>query len=84
MLALKLLVKPVLAVSLAWWLGYRGMLLGTVFFFASAPTAAASFVVAKAYGADERLSARVIVYSSALSLLSISAGVFILRGLGLM
>lgn len=84
MLTLKLLVKPLLAVSLAWLLGYRGMLLGTVFFFTAAPTAAASFVVAKAYGADERLAARVIVYSGALSLLSISAGVFILRGLGLM
>jgi len=83
-LTLKLLVKPLLAVSLAWWLGYRGMLLGTVFFFAAAPTAAASFVVAKAYGADETLAAKAIVFSSLLSLLSISAGVFILRGLGWM
>jgi len=82
MLTLKLLVKPLLAVSLAWWLGYRGMLLGTVFFFAAAPTAAASFVVAKAYGGSETLAAKVIVYSSVLSMLSISAGVFILRALG--
>jgi len=83
-LTLKLLVKPLLAATLAWWLGYRGMLLGTVFFFAAAPTAAASFVVAKAYGADETLAAKAIVLSSVLSLLSISAGVFILRALGWM
>jgi len=83
-LTLKLLVKPLLAATLAWWLGYRGMLLGTVFFFAAAPTAAASFVVAKAYGADETLAAKALVFSSLLSLLSISAGVFILRGLGWM
>ena len=81
MLMLKLLLMPLVAVLFGWLVGFRGMALGTVFFLAASPTAAASYVVAKAYGANETLAARVIVLSSVLSLLSISAGVFILRAL---
>ncbi len=81
---LKLVVAPVVAVLAGVLLGYRGIDLGIMFLLLASPTATASFVMAKAYGADHVLAANIVVYTTLLSLLSVSVGVFLLTFFELM
>ncbi len=81
---LKLLVAPWLGCLACIFLGYRGESLGVVFLLLSSPTATASFIMAKAYGANHVLAANVVVFTTLLSLLSISGGVFLLTFFELM
>ncbi len=82
--ALKLFAAPVLGCLACVSLGYRGESLGVVFLLLASPTATASFIMAKAYGANHVLAANVVVFTTLLSLLSISGGVFLLTTFELM
>lgn len=82
--ALKLLVAPLLGCLACVLMGYRGQSLGIVFLLLASPTATASFIMAKAYGANHVLAANTVVFTTLLSLLSISGGVFLLTFLELM
>ena len=81
---LKLVLAPLAAVTGGLMLGYRGMDLGVMFLLLASPTATASFVMAKAYGANHVLAANIVVYTTMLSLLSVSVGVFMLTVFELM
>ncbi|MGH1371599.1 MAG: AEC family transporter [Cellvibrionaceae bacterium] len=81
---LKLLVAPLLGGMACLFLGYRGESLGVVFLLLASPAATASFIMAKAYGANHVLAANVVVFTTLLSLLTISGGVFLLTFLELM
>ncbi len=81
---LKLVLAPFVAVSGGLLLGYRGMDLGVLFLLLASPTATASFIMAKAYGANHVLAANIVVYTTLLSLLSVSVGVFVLTVFELM
>ncbi|NIB41143.1 AEC family transporter [Pseudomaricurvus alkylphenolicus] len=82
--AFKLVLMPVVAVGILLLLGVHGQSLGTAFLLCASPTAAASYVVARAYGGDAALAANIVVFTTVLSLVSISAGVFMLSFFGLM
>ncbi len=79
----RLLVSPVIAVCIALLMGVRGDTLGVYFLLLSSPVAAASFVMVVAGRGDEGLAANIIVLTSFLSLLSVTAGFFLLSLLGL-
>ena len=81
---LKLIVAPILAVLMAVAMGLQGVALGVVFLLLASPTATASFVMARAYGANSKLAANAVVVSTLLSLITISAGVTVLSFLNLM
>ena len=51
-------------------------------FFAS-PTAAASFVMVKALGGNDRLAANIIALTTLLASITVTLGVFVLRSAGL-
>ncbi|WP_299772271.1 AEC family transporter [uncultured Pseudoteredinibacter sp.] len=71
---LKLLLMPLLAVVLVWYLNYSAMDIGIVFLLLSAPTASASFVMVAAMGGDARLTANFIAATTVGSLFTVSLG----------
>lgn len=77
----KLVWVPLLGTLGAILLGYRGQALGVLFLFLASPTAAVAFVMAKAAGANDRLTADMIVLSTLASMLTVSLGIFVLQWL---
>lgn len=80
---LKLVILPTLAVVGGVLLGFRGEPLGILYLMMAAPTAAASFVMARAMTQWGELAAEIIVITTLLSLISTTVGLFVLRGFGL-
>lgn len=79
----KLVLLPTLAVTGGLLLGFRGETLGILFLMMAAPTAAASFVMAKAMTQWGNLAAEIIVITTLLSLFTTTIGLFVLRASGL-
>ena len=80
----KLLLVPVLLTAGGFALGFRDMELGLLFLLSSAPTAAASYVMARAMGGNGPLAANIIVLTTLGSILTTSLGIMVLRGQGWM
>ncbi|OOE09436.1 malate transporter [Stutzerimonas degradans] len=79
---MKMVWLPLLATLGAWACGFRGAELGILFLYFASPTAAASFVMARAVDANHQLAATIIVITTLMAALSINAGLFLLGGLG--
>lgn len=82
--ALKLLLVPLVYTLGAIALNFRGMNLGIVMLMASAPTAAASYVMARAMGGNAPLAANIVAFSTLGSLFTTTSAIMLLRGIGLM
>lgn len=80
---LKVLILPSVMTFGAYVLGFRGMYLGTLFLMFASPTAAASYVMAKQMKGDAELAATIIAVTTVFSVVTVSAGVFVLRALGI-
>ncbi len=80
----KLVVIPFLFTLGGWWWGFRGMDLGILLLMSSAPTAAASYVMARAMGGNATLAANTVALTTLGSLLTTSVGIVVLQGRGLM
>ncbi len=79
----KMVILPLLCTASAWLAGFQGPELGLMFLFFASPTAAASFVMVKALGGNDRLAANIIALTTLLASLTVTFGVFILRSAGL-
>lgn len=79
----KMLTLPALCTLAAWLVGFEGRELGLMFLFFASPTAAASFVMVKALGGNDRLAANIIALTTLLASVTVTAGVFILQSAGL-
>ncbi|MDR5899624.1 AEC family transporter [Halomonas vilamensis] len=79
---LKMVVLPGLATFAAWLLGFSGRELGLLFLFFASPTAAASFVMVKALGGNTALAANIIAMTTLMASVTVTLGIFLLRGLG--
>ncbi len=80
----KLIIAPLFITTGAFIFGFKGMELGIVFLMSSAPTAAASYVMARAMGGNATLAANIIALTTIFSLFSCTLGIFILSSLRLM
>ena len=78
---MKMLWLPLLATFGAWLWGFRGADLGILFLYFASPTAAASFVMARAVNSNYRRAATIIVITTLSSALTINAGLLLLSGL---
>lgn len=78
----KLVLVPVLLGVGGIALGFRGTELGVLFLMASAPSAAAGYVMVRAMGGNASLAANIIALTTLVSILTTSAGVMVLRWLG--
>lgn len=80
----KLVVVPSLIVSGGVAMGFRGESLAVLYFMSSAPTAAASFPMVMALGGNHYLASAIIATTSLASIFATTAGLFLLRELGLL
>ncbi|HYQ39103.1 MAG TPA: AEC family transporter [Pseudomonas sp.] len=76
---MKVLWLPSLATLGAWLWGFRHAELGILFLFFGSPTAAASFVMARAAGANHELAAAIIVITTLLVVVTTNLGLFVLQ-----
>ncbi|WP_245868715.1 AEC family transporter, partial [Vibrio fujianensis] len=74
----KLVWSPILITGAALMYGFRGLDLGIVFLMSGAPTAAASYVMARAMGGNATLAANIIALTTVLSLFTCTFGIFLL------
>ncbi|MFC3852137.1 AEC family transporter [Salinispirillum marinum] len=81
--AFKLIIIPVSAVLVALLFGFRGEALGILFLMMASPTAAASYVMARAMTPWGELAAEIIAVTTFFSLLTTTLGLFLLRSVGL-
>ncbi|MCP3700585.1 MAG: AEC family transporter [Aliivibrio sp.] len=79
----KLILSPVFITIGGILLGFRGLDLGLLFFMSAAPTAAASYVMARAMGGNAILAANIIAQTTVASLGTCTLGIFILSSFGL-
>ncbi len=79
---MKMVVLPSLCIAAAWLAGFSGKELGLLFLFFASPTAAASFVMVKALGGNDRLAANIVALTTLMASVTITIGVFLLRTSG--
>ena len=79
----RLCLAPLLGVLLALAMGVRGEQLGVLFLLLATPVAASSHVMVIAARGDGTLAANIIVLTTLLSLLTITAGFFLLSAFSL-
>jgi malonate transporter and related proteins len=79
----KIVLMPFLFGSIAVLVGFRNLELAVLFFLFAGPAAIASFPMATAMGANDRLASHIILISTLGSIFTMSLGVFILKTNGL-
>ncbi|MEZ8025336.1 MULTISPECIES: AEC family transporter [unclassified Vibrio] len=79
----KLIASPLLITLAAGYLGFEGLDLGLIFLMSAAPTAAASYVMARAMGGNSTLAANIIALTTVVSLITCTLGIFALTAMGL-
>ncbi len=80
---LKLIVFPSLAALGAILMGFETLTVGIIFLMFASPTAAASFVMAKAMKGNAVMAANIIALTTVLSAFTVSLGLFVLKSLEL-
>jgi predicted permease len=81
--AWRLCLAPVVGVVLALLMGVRGEPLGVLFLLLSSPVAAASFVMVVAARGDGQLAANMVILTTLCSVITVTAGFFVLSLMGL-
>tara|TARA_Y100000782_G_scaffold28123_2_gene31443 strand:+ start:53202 stop:54206 length:1005 start_codon:yes stop_codon:yes gene_type:complete len=75
----KLILMPLILTFAAWSYGFKGQDLAMLMILFGCPTAAASFVMAKGMGGNAELAANIILMTTLGSVLTLSAGIYLLR-----
>jgi predicted permease len=79
---MKVLWLPLLATLGAWLWGFRDAELAILFLYFASPTAAASFVMAKAVGGNHQLAAAIIVLTTLATVVTTNLGLLMLQWAG--
>ncbi|GGK08209.1 AEC family transporter [Pseudomonas matsuisoli] len=75
----KMVWMPIIFTFIAWLLGFRGADLGVLFLYFGAPTAAASYVMTRAYNGNDELAAAIIVVTTLMAVLTTNIGIIVLQ-----
>ncbi|WP_230658935.1 AEC family transporter [Psychrobacter sp. I-STPA10] len=78
----RIFIAPVLAVIVGLLFGLQAVHFGVLFLMVASPTAAASYVMAKALGGNDVLAANILAFTTVFSMLGMAVGVALLRGIG--
>ena len=81
--AIKIILIPLLLTLGALHFGFRGLELGIMYVLFASPTAIVSFIMAEAMGANSKLAGNIVLISTVASVLTIAAGIVILKELAL-
>ena len=76
---MKMVTLPVLCTLAAWLCGFRGAELGILFLYFASPTAASSYVMARAANGNHQLAAAIIVITTLAAAVTTNIGIFILQ-----
>ena len=76
---MKMVWLPLLATLGAWLYGFREADLAILFLYFASPTAAASFVMARAVGANHELAAAIIVITTLVAVVTTNLGLLLLQ-----
>ena len=80
----RIIIAPLLAIAVGLGFGLTGVHMGVLFLMVASPTAAASYVMAKAMGGNDILAANILAFTTVVGLFGMAIGAALLRGLGLM
>lgn len=75
----KMVGLPLVTTLGAWLWGFRGAELGILFLYFGSPTAAASFVMARAADGNHELAAAIIVITTLMAAITTNVGIFVLQ-----
>lgn len=78
----KMVVLPLLAIPIVIGMGYRDSDLLAALLAYQTPVAVSSYIMAQQAGADEQLAGQLVVFSSAVSIVTLFVTIFILRQTG--
>lgn len=76
---MKMVWLPLVCTAGAWLYGFRGAELGVLFLYFASPTAAASFVMARAANGNHELAASIIVITTLAAAVTTNIGIFLLQ-----
>jgi len=79
----KTVIVPLVVVTVAALLGFRGIELGVILVLFSSPTAVSSYIMAKNMGSDHNLASQILLYTTVLSVITMFIAIFIVKSLGL-
>nr|WP_302665542.1 AEC family transporter [uncultured Agathobaculum sp.] len=79
----KLILLPVIFLPIAAWMGFRDQAMVALVILCGAPSTVSGYVMAKNMGGDHVLAASIVVLSTAVSAITLTAILFILRTAGL-
>lgn len=79
----RLIAVPAVFIGIAILLGFRGMDLSLVLAMSASPAAVSSYIMASQAGCDGKLAGEIVVFSSAFSVFTIFAFVFLLKSFAL-
>lgn len=80
---IKLILLPAIFLPIAAWMGFRDQAMVALVILCGAPSTVSGYVMAKNMGGDHVLAASIVVLSTALSAVTLTAILFILRTAGL-
>lgn len=80
----RIVIAPLVAIAIGLAFGLSGVHMGVFFLMVASPTAAASYVMAKAMGGNDILAANILAFTTVVGLFAMAIGAAILRVLGLM
>ncbi|WP_201583972.1 AEC family transporter [Psychrobacter jeotgali] len=80
----RIVIAPIVAIVVGLSFGLTGVHMGVLFLMVASPTAAASYVMAKAMGGNDVLAANILAFTTVVGLFSMAIGAALLRVFGLM
>lgn len=80
----RIVIAPLIAIAVGLGFGLQGIHMGVLFLMVAAPTAAASYVMAKAMGGNDVLAANILAFTTVVGMFGMAIGAAVLRGMGLM
>ena len=80
----RVIVAPLVAVVVGLAFGLPPLSMGVLFLMVASPVAAASYVMAKAMGANDVAAANILAFTTVVSMFSMAVGAGMLRAFGLM
>ena len=79
----KLIIVPLVFLAISYAVGFRGISLLSLMIMFAAPTAVSSFQMAKQMDGDADLAGQIVVFTSAFSIVTVFAWIFVLKQLAL-
>ncbi|MFT5428649.1 MAG: malonate transporter [Psychrobacter glaciei] len=80
----RIIIAPLIAIAIGLGFGLSGVHMGVLFLMAASPTAAASYVMAKAMGGNDVLAANILAFTTVVGMFGMAIGAATLRALGWM